>query len=82
MPKPSNYMTRAMASHDPRFGRIMSALGAPQPAGNVEPKVLKPSLEDELSSLRTEYQEVVGKRAYHAWDATDLREKITAAKAA
>lgn len=38
--------------------------------------------EDEvLSSLRAEYQEVVGKRPFHGWDADALREKIAEARA-
>lgn len=34
-----------------------------------------------LSSLRAEYQEVVGKRPFHGWDADALREKIAEARA-
>lgn len=34
---------------------------------------------DELTSLREEYQAVIGKRAYHGWDAETLRQKITEA---
>lgn len=37
--------------------------------------------EDELAELRAEYQEAVGKRAYHGWDADALREKIAEARA-
>lgn len=37
--------------------------------------------EDELAELRAEYQELVGKRAYHGWDADALREKIAEARA-
>lgn len=40
----------------------------------------KPSAEDELTGLRAQYQDVVGKRAYHAWDADELRKKIAEAK--
>jgi len=32
--------------------------------------------DEELSRLRAEYQELVGKRAFHGWDADQLREKI------
>lgn len=32
--------------------------------------------EEELIELRTQYQDVVGKRAFHGWDAEQLREKI------
>lgn len=33
---------------------------------------------DELTRLRADYLEVVGKRAYHGWDAAELQEKIDA----
>ena len=36
---------------------------------------------DELPKLRAQYQEVVGKRPYHGWDADTLREKIAEARA-
>lgn len=32
--------------------------------------------DEELSQLRAEYQDVVGKRAFHGWDSGQLREKI------
>lgn len=31
---------------------------------------------EELSKLRADYQEVVGKRAYHGWSAEELQAKI------
>lgn len=34
----------------------------------------------ELAELRAEYQDVVGKRAYHGWDADTLRDKIEEAR--
>lgn len=34
---------------------------------------------EEISALREEYQDKVGKRAFHGWDAATLREKIEAA---
>lgn len=40
-----------------------------------------PSSDDvELAELRAEYQGVVGKRAYHGWDADTLRDKIEEAR--
>jgi len=36
--------------------------------------------DEELSRLRAEYQEVVGKRAFHGWDAETLRQKIAEAE--
>lgn len=39
----------------------------------------KPAEEsDELAKLRSDYLEVVGKRAYHGWSAEELQEKIDA----
>lgn len=34
---------------------------------------------DDLTALRAQYQEVVGKKPYHGWDTDTLREKIAAA---
>lgn len=48
-----------------------------------EPVVVEPAtpwIDDELTGLRAEYQEAVGKRPYHGWDADTLREKITEAR--
>lgn len=36
----------------------------------------------ELQKLRADYQEIVGKRAYHGWDAAELQKRIDAALAA
>lgn len=79
MKKHSNYMTRALQSQDRRFARILGKLGYPTPAAVLETRAAE--AEDALKALRDEYQEVVGKRAYHGWDADELREKIAAAKA-
>lgn len=35
-----------------------------------------PAVGDDLSSLRTRYQEVAGKRPFHGWDAAALKVKI------
>ncbi|RWX78268.1 hypothetical protein EPK99_06445 [Neorhizobium lilium] len=32
----------------------------------------------ELTKLRADYHEIVGKKAYHGWDAAELQEKIDA----
>jgi hypothetical protein len=44
----------------------------PEPAHEPSPE----PVDDELTALRAEYQEKVGKRAYHAWDADTLKAKI------
>lgn len=36
--------------------------------------------DEELSDLRAEYQEVVGKRPYHGWDAGEIRARIEEAE--
>lgn len=79
MKKHTGYMTRALQSQDPRYARILGQLGHPVPAAVLEIKAAE--AEDELKVLRDEYQDVVGKRPYHAWEADELREKIAAAKA-
>ncbi|RWR08498.1 hypothetical protein [Paenirhodobacter populi] len=67
----SNYMTRAMVHPDPRFAVILGKMGYEAKVGSAS---------DDLAALRTEYQNIVGKRAFHGWSANDLREKIEAAK--
>lgn len=76
--KRSGYMDRALRSRDPRFARILGRLGyrrrdmvAETPAAQT----------DDLSALRDEYLEVVGKRPYHGWDAATLRARIDEAQA-
>lgn len=32
--------------------------------------------DDQLADLRAEYQEVIGKRAHHSWDADTIQKKI------
>jgi len=36
--------------------------------------------DEELSRLRAEYQEAVGKRAFHGWDADEIRQRIEEAE--
>lgn len=43
--------------------------------GRAEYAAPKPPV-DELAEVRREYERVVGKRAYHGWDADTLRDKI------
>lgn len=71
--KSNSYMTRALQAKDPRFARILGKLGysAEKP---VKPE--KAEDEDDLAELRAEYQEKIGKKPYHGWDADTLREKM------
>ncbi|MDX0973544.1 hypothetical protein GOL21_28130 [Sinorhizobium medicae] len=82
--KSHSYMTRAMSARDPRFATILGKLGYAR--GDKVAEKLKagwpPSSHDPLSELRKQYQELVGKRPFHGWDAETLQAKITEAKAA
>ena len=75
MKKNSSYMTRALSHRDPRFARILGRLGYEGRAMVAEePK------QDELASLREQYQAVVGKRPFMGWDADTLRQKMAEAQ--
>ena len=80
MTKSNSYMDRAMRSADPRFARILGQMGYQR--SDMIAKAEAEKEEDELSELRSQYQEAVGKRAYHGWDAETLREKIAEASEA
>ena len=75
----ADYMTRAMKSKDPRFARILSKLGYDRSDMVAQSEPAEP-VQDDLTDLRAEYQEAVGKKAYHGWSADTLREKIAEAK--
>ena len=75
----AGYMDRAVKAKDPRFARILGKLGydrrdmvAADEAGGAPA--------DDITSLRAEYQDVVGKKAFHGWSAEALRAKIAEAK--
>jgi len=57
--------------------RDMRARPAQPPTDGADQAATSP---DELTDLRAEYHEVVGKRPYHGWNADTLREKIAEAK--
>ena len=72
----AGYMDRALKVKDQRFARILGKLGyerrdmvAAEPVAD----------DDDIASLRAEYQDVVGKKAYHGWSADELRAKISEA---
>ena len=75
----AGYMDRALKAKDPRFARILGKLGYDRrdmvAAGEA---VVAPA--DDIASLRAEYQDVVGKKAFHGWSADTLRDKIAEAK--
>jgi hypothetical protein len=72
------YATRRLRPGDdfvaktPRDARVLIAIGKARPAPQ----------RDELAELRARYQEVVGKRPYHGWDAEELQRRIKEAYAA
>ena len=77
MAKSNSYMDRAMRSADPRFARVLGKLGYQR--SDMVAKADAETQDDELTDLRAQYQDAVGKRAYHGWDADTLREKIAEA---
>ncbi|RVI83933.1 hypothetical protein CN188_09700 [Sinorhizobium meliloti] len=77
--KKSSYMTRAMKAHDPRYASILSKLGYAR-ADSVFAATKEAVVADDLTELRKQYQEVVGKRAFNGWDAETVAQKIAEAK--
>ncbi|HHX91369.1 MAG TPA: hypothetical protein GX700_16710 [Paracoccus sp.] len=72
--KHQSYYNRALRAQDRRYARVFEKLGyGTRDMVSAEPEV------DDLTALRAEYQDVVGKRAYHGWSADDLRDKIAEA---
>lgn len=68
-----NGRVRAMAERD---ARVLQKLGKGSYLTRdmrAQPVVEQ---EDELTNLRSKYQQVVGKKAYHGWDAEELSQKI------
>ncbi len=74
----------------PAYGEVIAELGAfdaevmrqsPYVEVNEGSKATddpKEADDDKLSTLRSEYQDLYGKRAYHGWSAAELQEKIDA----
>jgi len=71
-----NYIDRMLAARDPRYRQIADRLGY----GTRMMTARRADPEAALKRLRAEYQRVVGKRPYHAWDAATLRAKIAEAR--
>lgn len=92
--KSHSYMTRALRARDPRFANILGKLGYERrdmvaaEAGDPldhdsdgrKGGSPKPEASDNLTVLRAEYQEKVGKRPFHGWDEDTLTAKIAEAK--
>lgn len=88
----SPYWDRALKSRDPRYARILSRLGyatrhmqadvaAPVVAAPASTPALEAEASADLTDLRAQYQEIVGKKPYHGWGADELRKRIDEALA-
>lgn len=75
----AGYMDRALKAKDQRFARILSKLGHERRDMVAADQVEDPA-PDDLSDLRAEYQDAVGKKPFHGWDADTLRDKINESK--
>ena len=82
-----SYMDRALRHKDPRYARILDKMGygtrhmvahpASVPGPENEHEICAPASDaDALKALRDEYQQKMGKRPFHGWDADELRERI------
>lgn len=69
-PRPLRAPPRTLAKKIELFGGDET----PPPAKTEEPEV-------DMAALREEYQEAVGRRAFHGWSADELRQRIAEAKA-
>lgn len=72
-----SYKNGRVRSMSERDARILTNLGKGAYLTRdmrAQPAVTSPP--DELAELRAKYQEVVGKKAYHGWDAEELSQKI------
>ena len=75
--KHQSYYNRALRAQDRRFARVFEKMGySTRDMVSAEPV----ADDDEITALRAEYQDVVGKKAFHGWDAGTLRDKIAEAK--
>lgn len=61
-----------------RYADVLQKLGRGT-YSTREMRPAAPSQDDDLSALRAEYQEVVGKRPFHGWGADELRKRIAEA---
>lgn len=80
--KHQGYYTRALKANDPRFARVFGKMGygrsdmVADDQVDPVPRSADDGGSDALTALREEYQRVVGKRAFHGWDAAELRTRI------
>lgn len=62
--------------------KIIDARFAPKGTAKPTPVALKPADNDGLAQLRADYADLLGKKAYHGWDADQLQAKIDEALSA
>ena len=74
----AGYMDRALKAKDPRFARILGKIGYDR-RDMVAADEADGAPADDLTALRAEYQEAVGKKAYHGWSAEEIRSRIAQA---
>lgn len=74
----AGYMDRALRAKDPRYAKVLRGLGYERRDMVAEQAPEQKS--EDLTQLRADYQDAVGKKAYHGWDADTLRAKIAEAK--
>lgn len=77
--KPISYGTRRLKADD-EFTAPRRDADLLVRIGRARYPDAKPAPEDELTELRRQYEEVVGKRAYHGWNAAELRKRMSEAK--
>jgi hypothetical protein len=75
--KHQSYFTRAMKAKDRRFARVFGKLGYQ----TADMAASDEQVEQDIDALRDTYFEVIGKRAYHGWDAETLIAKIAEKRA-
>ncbi len=77
--KHQGYFTRALQANDPRYARVFGKLGYSRSDLSADAQPEPAAEADDLSALREQYQTVVGKKPYHAWEADELRKRIAEA---
>jgi len=73
--KHQSYFTRALTAKDRRFARIFGKLGY------ETTQMVADDGEPDIDAIRELYQDVVGKKPYHGWDADTLNQKIAERRA-
>ncbi len=70
-------LERIANARDPRIRRIASKMGYQTRAMSAdEPVEIKATIDDDLTSVRAEYEAKMGKKPYHGWDVETLRAKM------